>query len=915
MSICLGCMEEYGDQFEVCPHCGYIKGTPPKEGYYLEPGVMLKKKYLVGRVLGYGGFGVTYIGLDVLLKRKVAIKEYLPSDFSTRVPGEHALTIYTDDATAQFEAGLKKFVDEAQRLAKFHTVPGIVHIYDSFNENNTGYIVMEYLEGCTVKERLKQQGKMEYEEAKNIIFSVLDGLTAVHKEGIIHRDISPDNIFLTKDGKVKLLDFGAARYATTFHSKSLSVILKPGYAPVEQYRSHGNQGPWSDIYAVAATFYKMLTGVTPEESIERAVEDHLQSPAQLGIAISPAADNAIMNALNIAAEDRTQSAEEFRKQLESDNVERNKVEQKREDVGGFQPWMKFLIAGVAVVLITGGILMGTGILRFGGGETMSVEVAADLGENEINAPGVINTELDEAMEIVETSDLVFLITDKQYSDKIPADRVLSQTPLPGRLIARGSELGVIVSGGAEMAVVPNTVGRLLVDVKKELEDLGFVVQEKGEVSEVAAKDTIISQSVSAETELAKGETIILTYSLGSEEQKEIRDVVIPTVTGKSFEEANTMVLELDLFLVKAEEVYSDTIPANQIISQSPAAGTNGKTGDNIEVVVSKGPEKVRVPDVQYKAESEAVSMLESAGLNCRVNYEESAVVQSGHVIRQSINSGNSVNPGTTITITVSTGAKVTSSKPASSSSKPASSSKAPVSSNTPSSSKPASSSSTPSSKPAASSSSSAPVSSKPSGPLEEVPDVTGLDYDSAVDILKDLGFMVSRSYESNPDYAEGIVISQSVAPGSRVQKGSVVRLSVCQGVEDGLNMPNVVGMYEEEAKDLLNELNIYVSISNVYEGGELDTVVSQSIKAGQTITPGTSVTLGVVRDANVTIVPDLTGMSRATAEKTLEELGLDYIVEFEPYDGTPGFVIRQDIDPGTEVDKGTEIFVIVGTDD
>ncbi len=348
MERCLGCMELIDDQVEVCPLCGYFKGSGVQEAYYLEPGTVLKGQYLLGKVLGYGGFGVTYIGYDNKLQRKIAVKEYLPSDYATRKPGTKEPVIYSGDAREQFMAGLSSFLGEARNLAGFVGIPEIVDIYDCFQENGTGYIVMEYLKGKTVKELLAREGRFPYQKAEEIILHVLDGLEAVHKEGIIHRDIAPDNIFITDEGEIRLLDFGAARYAASIYSRSLSVILKPGYAPEEQYRSHGQQGPWTDIYGVGATFYRMITGERPPESLERMVEDDLKRPSELGVEIPPEKEEILMKSLKVQMEDRIQSAREFREALtrvpdkpqEEDEKEREqkereqiKKEQKKEDGG------------------------------------------------------------------------------------------------------------------------------------------------------------------------------------------------------------------------------------------------------------------------------------------------------------------------------------------------------------------------------------------------------------------------------------------------------------------------------------------------------------------------------------------------------------------------------------------------------
>ena len=284
---CMGCMENYGDEFEVCPFCGYVEGTPPEEAIHMEPGMILNNRYVIGRVLGYGGFGVTYIGWDGKLEQKVAIKEYLPSEFSTRMPGQSGVTVFNGDRSEQFLDGMNKFIDEARRLAKFQNEPGIVRVFDSFNENGTAYIIMEYLEGETLTERLKRDKTIPEDEAVKMLWPVMESLKVVHQEGILHRDIAPDNIFLTKDGEVKLIDFGASRYATTSHSRSLSVIIKPGYSPEEQYRSRGDQGPHSDVYALAATLYKMITGKTPPDAMERRAKveskkkELLEAPSKL----------------------------------------------------------------------------------------------------------------------------------------------------------------------------------------------------------------------------------------------------------------------------------------------------------------------------------------------------------------------------------------------------------------------------------------------------------------------------------------------------------------------------------------------------------------------------------------------------------------------------------------------------------
>ena len=345
MKLCMGCMHEIDDGEVICPNCGYREGTLPSEAYYLVTGTVLEQRYIVGKVLGYGGFGITYIGWDSQLKRVVAIKEYFPSEFATRGGRGREVTVYSGEAKEQYLVGLEKFISEAKRLAQFCKVDGIVHIYDCVRENGTGYIIMEYLEGKTVKEFLTEKKKYSYEEAEKIILDVLDALEKVHKVGIIHRDVAPDNIFITNDGHVCLLDFGAARHAVSELTRELSVILKPGYAPEEQYRSKGEQGTWTDVYGAGATFYKMITGVRPDESIERLIKDEIPRPSELGVRIEPIKEQVLMKSISVKKENRFQTVTEFKEALMKKNVV-EKFEKKKPVLR-----KKTVIAGIVAICV------------------------------------------------------------------------------------------------------------------------------------------------------------------------------------------------------------------------------------------------------------------------------------------------------------------------------------------------------------------------------------------------------------------------------------------------------------------------------------------------------------------------------------------------------------------------------------
>lgn len=310
-AYCNYCMSPITDPTQPCPVCGKTdSGEIP--AHHLIPGTILNGKFLVGRSLGEGGFGITYIGRDTNLDIRVAIKEFYPNGFVSRnnTSSQYVTNSNTAERKVFFEKGKTRFLEEARVLAKFSGEPGVVDVRDFFEENNTAYIVMEYLDGITLKTHLKNNGTMAPEATVNLLMPIMNSLKKIHAQGLIHRDISPDNIMLV-DGGIKLLDFGAARNVTAEGNKSLSVMLKPGYAPEEQYRSKGVQGPWTDIYALCVTMYKCITGITPDDATQRVFNDDLKAPSALGIAISPVIENALMRGMNVLQKDRWQSIDEL----------------------------------------------------------------------------------------------------------------------------------------------------------------------------------------------------------------------------------------------------------------------------------------------------------------------------------------------------------------------------------------------------------------------------------------------------------------------------------------------------------------------------------------------------------------------------------------------------------------------------
>lgn len=311
--ICMGCFEPMNG-FEVCSHCGWYSGAVPEHAYHLHQGTVLQGRYIIGNSVGVGGFGITYRAWDTTLNSLVAIKEFYPAGLVSRVPGEKNIVIFTGDKKEQFDISIARFLEEAKNMAKFNGHPNIVNVYDFFNENNTAYIVMEFLDGVDVKAYLKEMpdGRVDIDTALSIVNPLLDALMEIHSKGIIHRDISPDNIMITADNKIKIFDLGAARLTKGDKEETRSVVVKTGYTPPEQYREKSKQGAYTDIYSAGAVFYRLITGNVPDESIDRMVKDELPKPSKLGIEIDINIERAIMKALALKSELRFQNAAAFK---------------------------------------------------------------------------------------------------------------------------------------------------------------------------------------------------------------------------------------------------------------------------------------------------------------------------------------------------------------------------------------------------------------------------------------------------------------------------------------------------------------------------------------------------------------------------------------------------------------------------
>lgn len=316
---CNNCMEDLPENEERCPACGAENQNISQPSYAMRCHSILHGRYLIGRVLGQGGFGLTYIGLDLTLNIKVAVKEYFPMGMASREQGKSLRLLWNPSKAgqAQRQNGYDNFLREARKMAKIDQIPSIVRVRDMFLDNETAYIVMDYVEGITLKQKIEQEGPMAFSQCIRLLAPMMEGLAKVHKQGMIHRDISPDNLMVRTDGSVWLLDLGAAKEMTAVHGQATQLVAKKGYSPLEQYMDRGKIGPWSDVYALCAVIYYCITGQILPASLERLDQEEIKFPPRLKENLSQQVVHTLKEGLAVRQENRIQSVEELLKRLKA----------------------------------------------------------------------------------------------------------------------------------------------------------------------------------------------------------------------------------------------------------------------------------------------------------------------------------------------------------------------------------------------------------------------------------------------------------------------------------------------------------------------------------------------------------------------------------------------------------------------
>ncbi len=818
MKRCMGCMGLYEDQYDVCPHCGYEEGFDDHQLLHIEAGQMLADRYIVGRSLGFGGFGVTYLGWDTKLQRKIAIKEYLPSEFATRYI--HHQEIVVDDnekKNQQFKKGKDRFLKEGEKLAQVGDIDGIVHMYDSFECNNTAYITMEYLEGMTLTEYLNDKGAMNEQEVMDLILPIFKALETVHEKGIIHRDIAPDNLFVTidEDGnkRLKLIDFGASKFASTSHSKSLTVMIKPGYSPEEQYRSNGDQGTYTDVYALAAVMYKMVTGLQLPDSFERrtAIESHkkdlLVEPDKYNKSLSDNFVTALMNALNVRIEDRTKTVSEFENELVSfEPVKRRGNSIRKIDFLRWPLWAK-----IGVPLAS---LAAVGLVVFAITKVFS-RAAEDysLPKGYTRVPDFVEADFDtQAMEWAKEANVIIEKTDTRNSSKYPKNLVLSQQKPSGSVVNEKTVIGLTISSGEEIFVMPDVRGMRLEDAQRALKCMEVEVNTIPGTQDGLVLDGVISQDIAAYGEINSGSSVTLTVntsksaslnralgtstgkkdddsnssdnsddiSLDSQKLEEMNSEA-PQIEGLDYEEALQKVYEQGWTLFVSSRTAGNGADEGTVLSQRIYPDEDGKK--ILEVTTAMPNIEVELPDLTLKDQSTARQLLNNLGIEVKDGQEYNETIAKGLVISQDRLAKSTVKPGEVVVLTVSLGSE----------------------------------------------------------PFD-MPKLTDTDEENARKIAQKNNLIVNFDYTNEGNLPEGTVISQSINNGEKVTRGTAVTVLVFSK-KDIVEVPNVEGLKVEEAKKKLSDQGFDFQIEEQESSFAKNSIISQQPSAGSQQKKGAKILL------------------------------------------------------------------------
>ena len=573
--LCLGCMTNKGDSAE-CPRCGYVEGTPQVLPY-LEPGTVLLDKYIVGKRLHANGEGVTYIGFDIANKKRVTVREYLPKTLCSRVKDDDNVVIASGNKLV-YQDYKQDFMEIGRAVTKLSGLPAIIPVVEMFEANNTAYIVNDYVDGKPLEEIIKRARRFTWEEARPLFMPLISTIISAHAIGLVHFGISPENIIMTRNGTLKLRGFGSpdAHLAET----ELEPNFYDGFSAIEQYSLEGKKGKWTDVYGMSAVIFYSLTGKRPPDAVSRSYEPRLNMPAEVAQTIPTHVVTALAGGLQVKIDTRTHSMDELKEQLNNPvprrvepspvsapaygdsyvdepnyeeeiptrTVQQYPAEQRRPaaqpaaaarreaapaEEEEMSPYKYGIISGLIGFVVLG--LIALICIHFivlpmiderNAQEDQheaelyvsSQDTASAEEKDMVAVPDLINQEWSKVDGNEEYADFFIRLNKEEYDEKYEEGRIIAQTVKPGTMVAKNTPIGVIVSKGSKMRVVPNIIGKTVPEASAALEEVGLALGDQAEEysDEYEMGQIIRLNGIEPGKKIQEGSMINVVVSLGEE---------------------------------------------------------------------------------------------------------------------------------------------------------------------------------------------------------------------------------------------------------------------------------------------------------------------------------------------------------------------------------------------------------------
>ena len=562
--LCLGCMNNKGDAME-CPKCGYIEGTPQVLPF-LEPGTLLKERYIVGKHLNANGEGVTYIGFDVTTNKKVTVREYLPKTLCSRVKDDDSIIIASGNKLV-YQDYLQDFMEIGRALTKLSSLPAIVPVIDMFEANKTAYIVYEFVDGKPLDEIIKRARRFTWEEARPLFLPLISTVNSAHSIGLVHFGISPENIIMTRSGTLKLQGFGSpdAHLAET----ELTPEFYEGFSAIEQYSLEGKKGKWTDVYAMCAVIFYALTGKRPPDAVSRSYEPRLNMPADVAQNIPAHVVTALAGGLQVNIDTRTHSMEELKNQFTNPvprrpepkpvpaaappapsgygdryvdepsyqerpaaSAQMNRSAARDFDPDDDEPYgiisglIGFVVLGVIALICLNLIVIP---MMNKDKEQDEEDISSAYVSSEDNTddepkvlyrvPNLVNKKWSSVDGNEKYSNFYIRLKEEVYDENYEEGRIISQTVEAGSTVPQNTPIGVVVSKGSKMRTVPNIIGKTVSEASKELESAGLALGDQAEEysDDVESGKIIRLNGIEPGKKIQAGSMINVVVSLGPED--------------------------------------------------------------------------------------------------------------------------------------------------------------------------------------------------------------------------------------------------------------------------------------------------------------------------------------------------------------------------------------------------------------